>query len=108
MAYKDPQSSTCCDENKNNVDDNGIEEDEKPEEDDYGSTDGTEDPDGADEGDEENVSEGGGDDYDPVIYLTECIYKKPHQALTSILMTSFLTSHHCCTIGFHVLLPQLN
>lgn len=80
MAYKDPQSSTCCDENKNGVDDNGIEEEEedgKVEDptnpDEYGSN--PEDPDGANDDDEGNGngSEGGGDDYDPVIYLPECI-----------------------------------
>lgn len=79
MAYKDPQSSTCCDENKNGVDGNDLEgEDEKSVEgptnpDDYGSN--PEDPDGANDDDEGNGngSEGGGDDYDPVIYLPECI-----------------------------------
>lgn len=80
MAYKDPQSSTCCDENKNGVDDNGFEEGEGGEKvedpsnpDEYGSN--PEDPDGANDDDEENGngSEGGGDDYDPVIYLPECI-----------------------------------
>lgn len=78
MAYKDPQSSTCCDENKNGVDDNELEEDETAEVstnpvDDYGSN--LEDPNGTNDGDEGNGngSEGGGDDYDPVIYLPECI-----------------------------------
>lgn len=77
MAYKDPQSSTCCDENKNGVDDNGLEEEEKVEDptnpDEYGSN--PEDPDGANDDDEGNGngSEGGGDDYDPVISLPECI-----------------------------------
>lgn len=78
MAYKDPQSSTCCDENKNGVDDNELEDDETAEVstnpvDDYGSN--LEDPNGTNDGDEGNGngSEGGGDDYDPVIYLPECI-----------------------------------
>lgn len=78
MAYKDPQSSTCCDENKNGVDDNELEEGETAEDptnpvDDYGSN--LEDPNGTNDGDEGNGngSEGGGDDYDPVIYLPECI-----------------------------------
>lgn len=75
MAYKDPQSSTCCDENKNGVDDNSLEDYGQTVEDvtdEYGIT--PEDPNGANKADQDdgNGSEGGGDDYDPVIYLPEC------------------------------------